>query len=48
MGSRQESRLAVVVLAVVTIAFPAAAAGNRHPHAPALANLAPVLVKSDL
>ena len=30
MGSRQASRLAVVVIAAMTIAFPSAAAGKRH------------------
>ena len=40
MGSRQASRMAVVVIAVVTIAFPSAAAGKRPPHAPAVTELA--------
>jgi hypothetical protein len=40
MGSRQASRMAVVVIAALTIAFPSAAAGNRHPHAPAVTELA--------
>jgi sugar lactone lactonase YvrE len=40
MGSRQASRMAVVVIAAVTIALPSAAAGKRHPHAPAVTELA--------
>ena len=40
MGFRQASRMAVVVIAAVTIAFPSAAAGKRHPHAPAVTELA--------
>ena len=40
MDSRQASRMAVVVIAAVTIAFPSAAAGNRRPHAPAVTELA--------
>jgi sugar lactone lactonase YvrE len=40
MGSRQASRMAVVVIAVVTMAFPAAAAGKRHSHAPVVTELA--------
>jgi hypothetical protein len=40
MGSRLASRLAVVVVAAVTIAFPSAAAGKHHPHAPAVTELA--------
>ena len=40
MDSRQASRMAVVVIAAVTIAFPSAAAGNRHPHSPAVTELA--------
>jgi hypothetical protein len=40
MGSRQASRMAVVLIAAVTIAFPSAAAGKRHPPAPAVSELA--------
>ena len=40
MGIRLASRMAVVVIAAVTIAFPSAAAGKRHPHAPAVTELA--------
>jgi sugar lactone lactonase YvrE len=40
MGSRQASRLAVMVIAALTIAFPSAAAGKRHPHGPAVTELA--------
>ena len=40
MGARQASRMAVAVIAAVTIAFPSAAAGKPHPHAPAVTELA--------
>ena len=40
MSSRQASRMAVVVIAAVTIALPSAAAGKGHPHAPAVTELA--------
>ncbi len=40
MGTRLASRMAVVVIAAVTIALPSAAAGKRHPHAPAVTELA--------
>lgn len=40
MGTRLASRMAVVVIAAVTVAFPSAAAGKRHPHAPAITELA--------
>jgi hypothetical protein len=40
MGARLASRMAVVVIAVVAVAFPSAAAGKRHPHAPAITELA--------
>jgi hypothetical protein len=40
MGSRQASTIAVVVIAAVTIAFPSAAAGKRHPRAPAVTEFA--------
>jgi sugar lactone lactonase YvrE len=39
MGSRQASRVAVVVVAAVMIAFPSAAAGKRHRHAPTVTEL---------
>ena len=40
MGSRQASRMAVLIIAAVTMAFPSAAAGKRHPPAPAVTELA--------
>jgi sugar lactone lactonase YvrE len=40
MGSRQASRMGVVIIAAVTIALPSAAAGKRHPHPPAVTELA--------
>jgi hypothetical protein len=40
MSTRLASRMAVVVMAAVTIALPSAAAGKRHPHAPAVTELA--------
>ena len=40
MGFRLASRMAVVVIAAVTVSFPSAAAGKRHPHAPAGTELA--------
>src|SRR4051812_32985972 len=40
MGSRQASRMAVVLIAAVTMALPSAAAGKRHPHGPAVTELA--------
>jgi sugar lactone lactonase YvrE len=40
MGSRQASRMAVVVIAAVTIALPSAAAGKRHPPAPRVTEFA--------
>lgn len=39
MGSRYASRMAVAVIAAVAIAFPSAASGKRHPHAPAVTEL---------
>jgi hypothetical protein len=40
MGSRQASRMAVMVIAAVTIALPSAAVGKWHPHAPTVTELA--------
>jgi sugar lactone lactonase YvrE len=40
MGFKQASRLAVVVVAALTIALPSAAAAKRHPHAAAVTELA--------
>jgi hypothetical protein len=39
MSSRRASRMAVVVIAAVTMALPSAAAGKRHPQAPAVTEL---------
>ena len=40
MGFRQASRMAAVVIAAMTIALPSAAAGKKHPHAPAVTEFA--------
>ncbi len=40
MGSKQASRMAVVVIAAVMVAVPSAAAGKQYPHAPAVTELA--------
>jgi hypothetical protein len=40
MGTRLASRMAVVLIAAVTIALPSAATGKRHPHAPVVTELA--------
>lgn len=40
MGTTLASRMAVAVIAAVTVAFPSAAAGKGHPHAPVITELA--------